>query len=131
MKAPVSITLSERLILTLKQQILKNKELEENLAKIRLEIEKSGQIINKTLKNDLILLYSKEDNSFPTFMKLFWDAKQKHLRTCKIGRRYHPMIIKYCLDLAAKSTSDYSELRNDSATGSGVLVLPSLRTLRD
>ena len=41
------------------------------------------------------------------------------------------MIIKYCLSLAAKSSSAYSDLRYNSRTGSGVLILPSLRTLRD
>ena len=99
---------------------------------MRLEIEKSGQRINETLENDLISSYSKEHgNSIPSFMKLFWDELQKYLRTSKTERRYHPMIIKYCLNLAAKSTAAYSELSYDSATGSGVLVLPSLRTLRD
>ena len=99
---------------------------------MRLEIKKSGQKINETLENDLISSYFKEDsNSIPAFMKLFWDEQQKYLRTSKTERRCHPMIIKYCLNLAAKSTVAYSELRYDSATGSGVLVLPSLRTLRD
>ena len=94
LKGPVSITSPERLVLTLKQQRLKNKELEENLAKMWLEIEKPGQRINETLENDLISLYSKEDsNSIPHFMKLFWDEQQKYLRTSKTGRRYHPMII--------------------------------------
>ena len=41
------------------------------------------------------------------------------------------MIIKFCLSLAAKSSSAYSDLRFVSKTGSGFLVLPSLRTLRD
>ena len=36
------------------------------------------------------------------------------------------MIIRYCLSLAAKSPSCYEELRN-----SGVLFLPSQRTLQD
>ena len=130
MKALVRITSPERLVLTHKQQRLKNKELEENLAKMRLEIAKSGQKISETLENDLISLYSKEDsNSIPPFMKLFWDEQQKCVRTSKAGRRYHLMIIKYCLNLAAKSTAAYSELRY--GTGSGVLVLSSLRTLRD
>ena len=44
--------------------------------------------------------------------------------------RYHPMIIKYCISLAAKSSA-YSDLRYNSRTGSGVLIFPSLRTLRD
>ena len=52
-------------------------------------------------------------------------------KSIKTGRRYHPIIIKYCLNIAAKSRAGYSELRYDSATGSVVLVLPSLRTLRD
>ena len=41
------------------------------------------------------------------------------------------MVIKFCLSLASKSSSTYSDLRYDSKTGSGILVLPSLRTLRD
>ena len=41
------------------------------------------------------------------------------------------MIIKYCLNLAAKLTAAYSELRYDLAAVSGVLVLPNLRTLGD
>ena len=99
---------------------------------MKLEIEKSGQKINKTLEGDLISLYSKEgNNSIPPFMKLFCDEQQKYSKTSKTGRRYHPMIIKYCLNLAAKSTAAYSELRYDSATGFGVLVLPSLRTFGD
>ena len=41
------------------------------------------------------------------------------------------MIIKFCLNLASKSPSAYSDLRYDEKTGNGILVLPSLRTLRD
>ena len=70
LKVPVSITSPERLVLTLKQQRLKTKELEENLAKMQLEIEKSGQKINETLKNDLISLYSKEDSNYFSFYEI-------------------------------------------------------------
>ena len=41
------------------------------------------------------------------------------------------MIIKYCLSLATKSSAAYSDLRYNSRTGSGVLILPSLCTFRD
>ena len=41
------------------------------------------------------------------------------------------MIIKFCLSLAAKSSSAYKDLRYNNKTGTGVLVLPSLRTLRN
>ena len=68
----------------------------------------------------------------PPFMKLFWEEQQKYLSSSSSSSiRYHPMIIKYCLSLAAKSSSSYSDLRYNSRTGSGVLILPSLRTLRD
>lgn len=74
MERSVSITSSERLALTLKQQRLKNKELLNNLAKMSLEIEKSRQKVNETLEKGLTLLYSKENkNSTPPVMKLFSD----------------------------------------------------------
>ena len=41
------------------------------------------------------------------------------------------MIIKFCLNLVAKLLSAYKDLRHDNKTETGVLVLPSLRTLRD
>ena len=65
-------------------------------------------------------------------MKLFWEEQQKYLFSSSSSSiRYHPMIIKYCLSLAAKSSSAYSDLRYNSRTGSGVLILPSLGTMRD
>ena len=64
----------------------------------------------------------------PPFMKLFWEEQQKYLSSSSSSSiRYHPMIIKYCLSLAAKSSSAYSDLRY----GYGVLFLPNLSTLRD
>ena len=44
--------------------------------------------------------------------------------------RYHPAIIKYCLSIASKSSSAYEQLRLDSKDGTGILQLPSQRTLR-
>ena len=41
------------------------------------------------------------------------------------------MIIKFCLNLAAKSSLAYKDLRYDSTAGTDILVLPSLRILRD
>lgn len=59
-------------------------------------------------------------------MSLFWQEQKKLLSSSKTGVRYHPMLIRYCLSLAAKSPSCYEELRN-----SNILILPSQRTLRD
>ena len=41
------------------------------------------------------------------------------------------MIKKFRLNLAAKSSSAYKDLQYDSTTRTGILVLPSLKTLRD
>ena len=59
-------------------------------------------------------------------MKLLWQQQQELMKTGPANERYHPMLISYCLSLAAKPNSTYQELRN-----SGILVLPSTRTLRD
>ena len=65
-------------------------------------------------------------------MKLFWEEQHTYVQPARPNSvRYHHMMIKFCLNLAAKSSSTYSDIRYDSKTGSGVLVLPSLRTLRD
>ena len=113
LKAPVSFTSPERLVLTLKQQRLRNKQLEEHIEKMKLEIEASGKHIN-----EMVTLYLNADSKVVLpFMKLFCEKQQKYLITSKTGRRYHPMIIKCCLALAAKSSSAYSELRYDPEKG--------------
>ena len=102
LKAPVSFTSPERLVLTLKQQRLRNKQLEEHIEKMKLEIETSGKHINESLESDLMTLYSKADSKvISPFMKLFWEEQQKYVVRSKTGRRYHPIIIRFCLALAA------------------------------
>ena len=65
-------------------------------------------------------------------MRLFWTEQQKYLRTNnKSQLRYHPDIIKFCLSISAKSSSAYNQLKLDDKDGSGILVLPSQRTLRN
>ena len=41
------------------------------------------------------------------------------------------MIIRYCLALASKSSAAYDEIRYDENTGTGFVILPSRRRLRD
>lgn len=59
-------------------------------------------------------------------MNLFWQEQKKILSASTTGVKYHPMIVRFCLSLAAKSPSCYEELRK-----SKILRLPSQRTLRD
>ena len=85
------------------------------------------------LSSDFQELFSQcNEKEVPSFMKLFWEEQQKYISSSSpTSIRYHPMIIKFCLNLAAKSSSAYKDLQYDSTTGTGILVLPSLRTLRD
>ena len=92
-------------------------------------LEKCSENVTPELNNDLITIYSAiEQNNIPPFMKFFWEEQQKYLKSSNSSSiRYHPMISKFCLNLAANSSLVY----NDSKTGSGILVLPSTRTLMD
>ena len=57
---------------------------------------------------------------------MFWKEQKKAFEDNKNVSKYHPMIIRFCLSLAAKSPSAYEELRD-----SKILQLPSKRTPRD
>ena len=71
------------------------------------------------------------DNSiagqFPadSFQRLFWDQQIQAAKAKKTGIRWHPMMIRWCLNLKLLSSAAYS-MRT-----AGVINLPSERTLRD
>ena len=133
LKAPIKFTSSEKVKLTLQQHRLENIQLHSQIDKMKSALENCSQKFNPELNNDLISIFSGTDQQkIPPFMKLFWKEQQRYLKCSTSSTiRYHPIIIKYCLSLVAKSQSAYTDLRYDSKTGSGVLILPSSRTLRD
>ena len=91
------------------------------------ELEKANVEVDHELSNDFSkILNSADDAEITPFMKLFWEQQKKLFSSSSTGVRYHPMIIRFCLSLAAKSPSCYEELRN-----SKVLILPSQRRLKD
>ena len=95
---------------------------------MKLALDTESEKVSSELSSDFISLYSGCDKKdVPPFMKLFWDEQQHYIQSSSSSSvRYHPMVIKFCLNLAAKSSSAYSDLRYDSKTGSGILVLPCL-----
>ena len=72
-----------------------------------------------------------DKDEIPPFMKFFWEEQQNYLSSSTNGARYHPMFIRYCLNLASKSPSFYDDIRYDKNNDTGFLVLPSRRRLRD
>ncbi|XP_057290402.1 uncharacterized protein LOC130613092 [Hydractinia symbiolongicarpus] len=131
LKAPISMTSPDRIIKTLQNHRLENKELKEELKKMQDEISTCAVSVQKSLGDDFIKIMSTTNRKIPPFMKFFWEEQQKYLSSSKTGVRYHPMIIRYCLGLAAKSSAFYDEIRVDDKKDSGFLVLPSRRRLRD
>lgn len=130
--APLLLTSPERLKQTVQQYRIENKDLKAQLSKLQAEIKKSSVPASESLNNDLKSIMSAADKSkISPFMKFFWEEQQKYLQSSSTGVRYHPSIIRYCLSLQAKSASAYEDLRYNQKTGTGFLILPSQRRLRD
>lgn len=124
--APVSATHPHRLKLALQRERLKCAQLQTELTKMRHIIHSSGVRLDSEFSQDIRSIMTSNENKLTPFMKLFWQQQQQASTHSPNGVRYHPMIIRFCLSLAAKSSSAYDELRD-----SKVLTLPSRRTLRD
>ena len=124
--APLSKTSKVRINLALQQEWLKCKESEGKLEKMNNEIFLNSVNVTESMNNDLVDIMSNVGKDISPFMQLFWQEQKKSLSVTANGIRYHPMIIRFCLSIAAKSPSAYDELRS-----SNILTLPSRRTLRD
>ena len=125
-KAPISATSTQKIKVTLQQQRLKRKQLENEIERMQKMLQKANYIIDDKLSQDFIHIFNTKHTHVTPFMELFWQQQQKMFQCDKHGTRYHSMIIRCCLSLYAKSSSSYEEIRN-----SGILRLPSARTLRD
>ena len=133
LNAPIASTDPARLKLTIQGQRLKCQQLQTQIDEMKQSLKIHSKPVDPELNDDFVSLFSGCDQkTVPPFMKLFWEEQQKYIKSSSHSSvRYHPMVIKFCLSLAAKSPSAYSELRYDGKSETGVLVLPSLRTLRD
>lgn len=90
------------------------------------EINKNNYSVGNELTQDFINIISNNKYKMTPFMELFWQQQQNFLNASSSGARSHPMIVRFSLSLASKSSATYVELRN-----SNILRLPSMWTLRD
>ena len=133
LNAPLRYTNPEKVTLALQKERAERKKLEcENkllqaeIDRVRNEIKTSGIKVDAEFESDIQhIMKNNIDNASP-FMKMFWKEQKKACEDNKNVSKYYPMIIRFCLSLAAKSPSAYEELRD-----SKILQLPSKRTLRD
>ena len=93
---------------------------------MRTELQKTNIEVVHELSNDFASILKGAGSKVTPFMNLFWQQQKKLFSSSPNGVRYHPMIIRFCLSLAAKSPSYYEELRN-----SKVLIPLSKRRLKD
>ena len=105
-------------------------QLQDRIAALTAE---SGIVVNKEMDADLKAIMNLETekvySTFPedSFQHLFWKQQvMAHSATGPQQRRWHPLLIKWCLNLRMMSSAAYHNLRT-----SGMLQLPSERTLRD
>ena len=104
--------------------------LEAQLAKL---IQVSGVKLEEPVQGDLLQIMSNHSDSITAqygedlLQAIFWDQQIKAASAkSSSGRRWHPLIVKWCLYLHHIYTKAYETIRT-----SGILTLPSSRTLRD
>ena len=125
-KASLAACGTEKLRATVQATRLECKELQERLEHLQTKIEKDGVEISASLETDLLKIMGGQNLESTPHMKFFWEQQMALLQTNKMGRRYHPQVIRFALSIHGKSPSAYRELRD-----SGALILPSERVLRD
>ena len=70
--------------------------------------------ISTELGDDMVKIMSGADQSkISSSMKFIWEEKQKYLKSSSAGIRHYPVIFRYCLSPAAKSSGAYDETRCD------------------
>ena len=95
-------------------------------------IQHQGVVLDDRTSSDLVDIMKEEGpnimaSSDPhSFRRIFWQQQQTNLSRGSKGFRWHPLMIRWCLYLHHQSSKAYNTLRD-----SGIITLPSERTLRD
>ncbi|SMN01233.1 hypothetical protein SPONN_2329 [uncultured Candidatus Thioglobus sp.] len=96
--------------------------------KIEETVQSSGVTLDDGLNSDMCTIVNDTTINHPpdSFAGLFWNQQKESMQKNPKQMRWHPMMIKWCMHLKMLSPACYNSLRS-----SGVLKLPSERTLRD
>lgn len=121
--APTSKTDPKRLVLALEH---KCEGLQADMERLQKEIQNNGVYLDRELSSDFEHIMKNAGENITPFMRMFWDQQTELRGVSAHARKYHPMLIRFCLSLHAKSATAYEELRS-----SNIMTLPSQRTLRD
>ena len=101
--------------------------------KLDMQITVQGLKVEDVIHDDLVAIMKNHSEDVlakygeDSLQGIFWSQQLKATAaTGALGRRWHPLIIKWCLYLHHISSKAYEPIRN-----SGIITLPSSRTLRD
>ena len=131
-KASISKLSKESVKVTLQHYRIENKAMKSIIDELQLEPERPSTKVSAESSEDLVSIVSKTDQcTMSLFIKFFWEEQQRYLKTSSKGIRCQPMIIRYCLSLASKSAVAYDEIWYNGNKGTGFVILPSRRRLRD
>ena len=125
-KAALASCGADKLRATVKSTRIQAKDLDGCLKELHLKIEQQGISISEGLEKDILKIMGGQSLEATPHMKFFWQEQMKLLQSAKMGRRYHPQVIRFALSTHSKSPSAYRELQD-----SGALILPSERVLRN
>ena len=100
--------------------------------KLDMQITVQGLKVEDVIHDDLVAIMKNHSEDVlakygeDSFQGIFWSQQLKATAaTGTSGRRWHPLIIKWCLYLHHISSKAYETIRN-----SGIITLPLSRTLR-
>lgn len=109
LNVPIQFTSPNRIKLTLQSYRMENKSLKEEMQLLKAQIESNNVAVDDKMNSDLVSIIQNTDNLHP-FMK-FLEEQQKYIASNKKGIRYHPAIIRYCLNLQAKLSAIKNYIR--------------------
>ena len=109
MKAPVSQTRPQTLKLALQKQRLQCKYLKKEIAIMKMEFANNSLKVDEGLEKDIAYILQGNIKKHSPFVKLFWEQQQEAWQRDEKGIRYHPMLIRFALSIAAKSPAAYEE----------------------
>ena len=82
--------------------------------------------VSDELESGIIKIMSDCGKNITPFMKLFWDEQKRLASDHPTQRRFHPVIIRYCLSVLQDSAKAYEKWRKNT-----FLILPNSRILSD
>ncbi len=108
-----------------------SRKLEHMKLNLKTLTESNGVNLDDSLNSDMCSIVKDSHDMISahppdSFARLFWDQQRESMMNNPKQMRWHPMMIKWCIHLKMLSSSCYNSLKS-----SGVMKLPSERTLRD